>query len=109
MVTLTSEKFILKNTLRLNSRPRLINMIKYLNSQKKNWWVLQKKHQESEQIKEELVTISSKKPCLSEATEVINKIPVKLPSQLLINKIPTSFDKNFDPLSMNNRFEDAKF
>ena len=29
-------------------------------------------HQESEQIEEELVTLKSKTPCLSEATEIIN-------------------------------------
>ena len=40
---------------------------------------------------------------------MINEIPVKLPSKLIINKITTSFDKNFDPLSMNNIFEEAKF
>ena len=34
---------------------------------------------------------------------------MKLPSQLIINKITTSFDKNFDQLSMNNSSEAAKF
>ena len=40
---------------------------------------------------------------------MINEIPVKLPSQLLISKTTTSFDNNFDPLNMNNRVEEAKF
>ena len=44
-------------------------------------------------------------PCISEATEVINEIPVKLPSQLLITKITTYFDNNFDPLGLNNSSE----
>ena len=38
---------------------------------------------------------------LSEATEVINEIPVKLSSPFLIYKITTSFEETFDPLSMN--------
>ena len=37
-----------------------------------------------------------KKPWLSEATETISEISVKLPSQFLMTKIDTSFDKNFD-------------
>ena len=70
---------------------------------------IEQQHQESEQIEEELVTINSKIPFLSEDTEFINKISVKLPSQFLITKITTSFDKNFDKLSMNNSFEAEKF
>ena len=55
---------------------------------------------ELKQIKEEL-TLNSKTPCLSEATKVNNEISVKLPSQVLISKITTSFDENFKQLSMN--------
>ena len=62
---------------------------------------IEQQHRESEQIEEELVTINSKIPCLSEATEVINEISVNLPSQFLITKITTSFDKNFDQIIMN--------
>ena len=40
---------------------------------------------------------------------MINEISGKLPSQFLFNKVTTSFDKTFDRLSMNNRFEAAKF
>ena len=40
---------------------------------------------------------------------MINEISGKLPSQFLFTKITTSFDKTFDRLSMNNRFEAAKF
>ena len=40
---------------------------------------------------------------------MINEISVKIPSELLITKITTSFDKNFDQLSMNNSFETEKF
>ena len=61
------------------------------------------------QIEEELVTLNSKTPCLSEDTEAINEISVKLPSQLIISKITTYFDINFDPLIMNSRIEVAKF
>ena len=39
---------------------------------------------------------------------MINEIPVKLPQQLLITKISTSFYKNFDPISMINIFEAEK-
>ena len=53
--------------------------------------------------------INSKTPCLSESTKVINEISVNIPSQFLIYKIATSFDDNFDPLSMNIRTEVAKF
>ena len=70
---------------------------------------IEQQHQESEQIEEELVTLNSKILCLSEDTEVINKIPVKIPSQLLITKITTSFDKNINQISMNNSFEATKF
>ena len=38
-----------------------------------------------------------------------NEISVKLPSQSLITKINTSFEKDFDHLSMDNRSEAAKF
>ena len=37
------------------------------------------------------------------------QISVKLPTQLLISKITTSFDDNFYPLSMNSRIEVEKF
>ena len=40
---------------------------------------------------------------------MINAIAVKLPSQFLITKIVTCFDKNLDQISMNNRFEVEKF
>ena len=40
---------------------------------------------------------------------MINEILVKLPSQLFIYNITTSFDKNFDLLSMNRRIELSKF
>ena len=56
-----------------------------------------------------MVILSSKTLCLLEATKVINEISVNLPSQFLISKITTSFDDNFDPLSMNSRIELAKF
>ena len=56
-----------------------------------------------------MVTINSKTPCLSEATEATNQILVKLPLQFLINKITTSFDNIFDQLSTNNSFEAEKF
>ena len=56
-----------------------------------------------------MITLNSKIPCLSEATEVINEISVKLPSQLLITKSTTSFDNNLYPLSMNNIFEAENF
>ena len=48
-------------------------------------------HQESEQIEEELVTLNSRTSLLSEVTEGINEISVKLPSKSPINKITTSF------------------
>ena len=53
-------------------------------------------------IEDELVPINSLTLCLSEATEVINEISVNIPSQMLISKIPASFDKNFEQLSMNS-------
>ena len=56
-----------------------------------------------------MVTLKSKTPCLSEDTEGINEISVKLPSQFTITKITTSFDNIFDQLSMSNSFEAAKF
>ena len=37
------------------------------------------------------------------------KISVNLPSQLIISKITTFFDKFFDQLSMNSRIEVEKF
>ena len=40
---------------------------------------------------------------------MINEISFKLPSQFLIYKITTSFEEDFDPLSMNSRIEVAKF
>ena len=40
---------------------------------------------------------------------MINKIPVKLPPQLFISKIPASFDENFDHLSINTKIEVEKF
>ena len=70
---------------------------------------IEQQNQESEKIEEELVTLNSKTSCLSEVTEVINEILVKLPSQFLIPKITASFDNNFDQLSMNNRFKATKF
>ena len=39
---------------------------------------------------------------------MINIILVKLPSKFLIYKITTSFDKNFDPLSMKSGIEVVK-
>ena len=72
-------------------------------------YFIEKYHQESEQIEEELVTLNSKTLCLSEDTEVINEMSVNIPSQFLITKITTSFDKNFHQLSMNNSFEAEKF
>ena len=65
-------------------------------------------HQEFK-IEEELVNINPETPCLSESTEVINEIPVKLPSQFLIYKITTSFGENLDPLSMNIKIAVAKY
>ena len=65
-------------------------------------------HQESEQIEEELVTLNSRTSLLSEATEGINEISVKLPSKSPINKITTSFGNNFDQLRMNNSSEAEK-
>ena len=66
---------------------------------------MEQQHQKSKQIKTELVTINSELLYLSKATEVINKISVNIPSQFLISKIATSFDKNFDQISMNRRIE----
>ena len=40
---------------------------------------------------------------------MVNEISVKLSLQLFISKITTSFDDNFDPLSINIRIEAAKF
>ena len=65
-------------------------------------------------IEKELVPINSETLCLSEATEVINKISVKFPSQLLvqekhISKILASFNKNFEQLSINSRNEVSNF
>ena len=71
--------------------------------------VIEQQHQYSKEIKKELVTINLKTPGPSYDTEVINKIPVKLPSQFLISKITTYFEKNVDPLSMNSRIEVSKF
>ena len=71
--------------------------------------IIEQQHQESYHIEEELVTLNSKTPYLSEDTEAIDEISVKLPSQFLITKITTSFDKNFDQLSMNSSFEAVKF
>ena len=39
---------------------------------------------------------------------MLNEISVKLPSQFLITEITTSFDNNFEQLSINNSFEAAK-
>ena len=50
-----------------------------------------------------MVTINSTTPCLSESTEVINELSVKLPSQLLISKITASFDKDSELLIMKSR------
>ena len=62
-------------------------------------------HQELKKTEEELVPLKSETPCLSEATEAIHEISVSWPSKFLISIIPTSFDKNFDPISMNNIIE----
>ena len=56
-----------------------------------------------------MVTLSSETLFLLEATEVINEISVNIQSQLLISKITTSFDDNFDPPSMNIRIEVEKY
>ena len=56
-----------------------------------------------------MVPLNLETPCLSETTEVINEISVKLPSQFLIPKIPASFDDNFNHLTMNNITEVEKF
>ena len=71
-------------------------------------YFMEQQHQELKQIEEELVTPNSETPYLSEATEAINEISVNLPSQLLISKIPSYFDDDFDQLSMKNRIESAK-
>ena len=42
-------------------------------------YVIEQQHQESKDIEEELFTLNSKTPWLSEATKVLNKISVKLP------------------------------
>ena len=73
--------------------------------EEKNMAFIEKNNQESKQIEEELVTLNSNALCLSEATEVINEISVKILSQFLITKITTSLDENFDPLVMINIFE----
>ena len=70
---------------------------------------IEQQNQESEQTEEELDTLNSKTPCISEATEAINAMSINIPSQLLSTKTTTSFDKDFDQLSMNNSFEAAKF
>ena len=67
--------------------------------------VIEQQNQELKHIEEELVTMNSKTPCLSEYTEVINEKSVKLPSQFLISKIATSFDENFKQLSVNSIIE----
>ena len=69
---------------------------------------IDQKHQESEHIEKLFVTINSITLSLTEAAEVIDEISVKLPSQFLITKITTSFEKNFDPLSMEKNFEAGK-
>ena len=46
--------------------------------------IIGQQHLESKNIEEELITLNSETPRLSESNEVINEIPVKLPSQLLI-------------------------
>ena len=40
---------------------------------------MEQHHQESKQIKEELVPLNSETPCLLESTEVIHEISFKLP------------------------------
>ena len=40
---------------------------------------------------------------------MINEIPVKLPSQLRITKITTSFENKFEAFSLNNSFEAENF
>ena len=71
-------------------------------------YAIEQHHQESKDIEKELVTINSNTPCLSEATEVTNEISAKLPSQVLIYRTTTSFDKSFKHLSMNIRIEVEK-
>ena len=63
-------------------------------------YFIEQEHQKCKQIEEELFTLNSKTPCLSEYTEVIIKISVKLPSKKFIHKITTSFDKILKQLSM---------
>ena len=69
---------------------------------------IDQKHQESEHIEKLFVTINSITLSLTEAAEVIDEISVKLPSQFLITKITTSFEKNFDPLSMEKTLKQEK-
>ena len=55
-------------------------------------YFIKHQHQVSKQIEEELVTLNSKTPFLSEATEVLNEISVNISPKLLISKITTSFE-----------------
>ena len=48
---------------------------------------MEQHHQKSKHTEEELVPINSQTPCLSETTEIINEISVKLPSQFLFIKL----------------------
>ena len=66
---------------------------------------IEQKQQEYTHIEEELVTINSKTPCLSESTGVINEISVNLLSQFLISKNTTSYEILFNQLSMINSVE----
>ena len=105
---------LLRIALRPNSRPSLINLIKFLDKQKKNWWISWNKGIKNRNMLKNNWLLSTHKHWLSESTEVINEISFKLPSQLLVHKkhvskIPASFDDNFYQLSMNNRIKAAKF
>ena len=69
-------------------------------------YFIEKYHQESEQIEEELVTLNSKTLCLSEATEVLNKTSVNISSEFIVQKkhlsrISELFDNKCEHISVS--------
>ena len=75
---------------------------------------MEKQHKESKYIEKELVPFNSETLCLSEVTVFLDKISVKLPLQLFLqkkhfSKIPASFNENLEHISINSRIEVAKF
>ena len=110
LITITSKDPHSEYHFERKFNPIFLHLIELLNKPEEELMdFIEQQHQESKNIEEELVTIKSKIPYLSEATKVTNEISVKLPPQLLIYKITTSFEKNFDPLIMNRKIEVTKF